>query len=109
MFGISQDDQLREGSANEKLRSLVVDLKQSITSGAKVEDKDGVYAAYAQSKGLPSMGQFLNPYALGQKYAIDKAVSEFRRQKGITTDKVYNQVKPQLPFLDQFLLKKIDN
>lgn len=109
MFGISQEDQLKEGSANEKLRQLVTDLRQGITSGEKVEDKDGVYAKYAQSKGLPQMGQFLDPYSLGQRYAIDKAVSEFRRQKGINTDKVYKQVKPQLPFLEQFLLKKIEN
>ena len=49
----------------------------------------------------------LAKFTQAEKYAIEKATELFRKQKGLLDDKVFDQVKPQIPFVGQFLQKKL--
>ncbi len=118
-FGISLSDQALSGSEDiggttnpvgiekSEVSQLGTRLSQAISDGKDLrqENKD-LLKKYLAYKNDPR--NYITPLKAAQNYAVEKSVAEFQKQKGITDPKIFDQVIPQLPFLNQFLLKSVN-
>ena len=95
-FGISRAKQGSTATEDKKLVKLANEIDMAIKSGKAVNDPEN----------LTGLGTTFYPREIAEQYAIEKATELFREQKGLLDDKVFNQVKPQLPFIGKFTQKK---
>ena len=95
-FGIPKDIQISTLSENKKLRDFANAIEMAIKDGEMVDNPENIN----------SLGRTFDPRPIAEEYAIEKATELFRKQKGLLDDKVFDQVKPQVPFVGQFLQKK---
>ena len=95
-FNIPRAKQASTLTEDKKLANLANKIFNAIQSGKAVNDPEN----------LTGLGTTIYPREIAEKYAIEKATQLFREQKGLLDDKVFNQVKPQLPFIGKFTQKK---
>ena len=96
-FGISRAKQGSTATEDKKLVKLANEIDMAIKSGKAVNDPEDLTGL-----GLTTF----YPREIAEQYAIEKATELFREQKGLLDNKVFNQVRPQLPFIGQFTQKK---